>query len=157
RRYCYLMDGLTHGSSPGEPVRAGAGDIFLGLDLSSRILPRHPRQIQSWRKRGVRICIFVYDLLPISNPDWFNATQVASFVRWLRFVARHADHALCISQTVSANFAKWLEQESPARRDPIRISTVPLGGDLRRSRPSAGIKFTEADAFKSLLGRDYVL
>lgn len=159
RRYRYLEAGVGKGDPLriGQSIAAGVDDIFLGLDLSSRILPRHSRQIKAWRKRGTRICIVVYDLLPVQNPEWFGADQGEIFARWLHFIRRYADQALCISRTVAEDLAMWLKQQQVGQTAVIDICDFPLGGDLRRSRPTEGMTDADAAALKSLIGRKFIL
>jgi glycosyltransferase involved in cell wall biosynthesis len=142
----------------GGRISITRGDIFLGLDLSSRILPRHHRQVRAWRRKGVQISIVVYDLLPARNPEWFNDRQALYFTKWLRFVGLHADQALCISRSVAQDLRAWLQQEGgAASRNDIEICAFPLGGDLRRSRPSHGINEAEVAVLGRLEGRKFVL
>lgn len=157
RRYRHLIDEGDDAFRTGEAIKVGVGDIFLGLDLSSRILPRHGRQIRSWQKKGVIIYVFIYDLLPAYNAEWFGAPQVKAFIHWLRFIGRHADQVLCISQTVAQDFRTWLEQHHIKRSNPIEINVVPLGGDLHISRPTTGITASEAEALNRLVAQDFIL
>lgn len=163
RGYRFLV-----GGAPGETprpiatrrVQAGEGDIFLGLDLCSRILPRHERQLRRWRSRGVKIAIVVYDLLPARHPGWFGEQQAAYFVRWLHVIRRNADQALCISTTVAKDLAAWLQEQDTSRDqclDKIAITSFPLGGDLRYARPSGGIGPGEAATLARLAGQRFIL
>lgn len=144
--YCYLEpdsgnEGRLHMAGR---IKPGFGDIFLGLDLSSRILPRHERQVKAWRKKGARICIVVYDLLPARHPQWFGYDPAKHFVQWLHFIGRYADQALCISRTVAQDLDLWLRQAQIKRSGTIDIHAFPLGGDLHKSRPTQGM--TDGDA-----------
>jgi glycosyltransferase involved in cell wall biosynthesis len=114
----------------GGIVSPRTGDIFLGLDLASRILPRQSRRIQAWRNRGVHIACIIYDLLPISHPQWFNSGHAAAFERWLLFIKDHCDHAICISRTVQSELVYWLEAHAPDRLSHMKIATIKLGGDF---------------------------
>lgn len=159
RRYRYLEqeEGGSSRLQIGGRINARAGDVFLGLDLSSRILPRHERQIKSWRNKGVRISIVIYDLLPAQHPEWFGEEQSAIFVRWLDFVGRHADQALCISRTVSQDLDDWLRRGEGARFDAVDIHAFPLGGDLRKSRPTEGMSHADTQMLAILDGKRFVL
>lgn len=41
-------------------VTAGAGDIFLGLDLAAHLLPRHRSQVLGWKRAGAKAHVLVY-------------------------------------------------------------------------------------------------
>jgi len=141
-----------------KKIKVGSGDVFLGLDLSSRILPRHIRQIKSWKRLGVKISIVVYDLLPISNPEWFNEKQVKPFKKWLVTVANFADQVLCISQTVAKNFEQWLLENGLAReKHPLDVAVIPLGAGIRQSGSSTGIAAREAHHIDNLIDKRFVL
>lgn len=128
------------------------GDVFLGLDLSSRILPRQSRQIVRWRRTGVHIAMVVYDLLPIINPEWFEKKQVRAFRKWLRFLGKYCDSAICISQHVKDSLEGWLLANDCSRRDMIQCSVIPLGGDIPSSERSSGISDEDRSAL-TILGR----
>ncbi|MPT49032.1 MAG: glycosyltransferase family 1 protein [Sphingobium sp.] len=159
RRYRYLdlCDRENLRFRPGGRVKIGAGDIFLGLDLSSRILPKHKHQVMAWRKRGVRICVVIYDLLPVEHPEWFGNNHSTQFENWLRFIGHYVDMALCISQSVEESLKKWLKQEQISRADAIDIRNFPLGGDLSKSQPSIGITEDNELALELLKSHRYVL
>jgi glycosyltransferase involved in cell wall biosynthesis len=92
-------------------VRVEPGDIFLGLDLASRILPRHRLQLLRWRANGARICIVMHDLLPLFRPGWFTRRNARAYASWIRAVAVHADSVVCVSQSVAAQFSTWLADQ----------------------------------------------
>lgn len=124
----------------GEPIAVGPGDVFLGLDLSARLLARHEPQLRQWRRRGVSICPVVYDLLPLTHPAWFNRRTVRYFRRWLATLRRSADRLLCISEEVAAEVTThWLRPGWFGRggRRPD-VLTFPLGWDIEGSIPSPG-------------------
>lgn len=112
------------GARDGEPVRVASGDLFLGLDLASRIAPSRQRDFLHWRASGVRFAFIVYDMLPALHPQWFTRRAVRSFDAWLTTLIIHADALFCISASVA-------EQT----RQRIGISSLPvwwfhLGVDL---------------------------
>jgi glycosyltransferase involved in cell wall biosynthesis len=119
------------------PVEAGDGDIFLGLDLSSSILPKHERTLARWKERGVALNFYLYDLLPVTGAKWFTWKARRAFSRWLRLIHRRADKVITISRHVGAEFLRWGQGRRPARQVPT--ATVYLGGDLAGSQPSLGM------------------
>nr|WP_244106364.1 glycosyltransferase family 1 protein [Paraburkholderia phenazinium] len=106
QRYRYAnsyVASLTSSGPPGEDeyVQVSNGDIFVGLDLTSRILPRRQFELLQWQATGVRCAFVVYDLLPLLHPHWFTQRGRRSFVHWLSTLAIHADALFCISNSVS--------------------------------------------------------
>lgn len=115
------------------------GDIFLGLDLSAHIIPRHLAQFLVWKKRGLQVAFVVYDLLPLHHPEWFSAKLVRAFRRWSRSVAILADSVFCISQPVREDFQTLIcgRYRMPAETIPAHV--FPMGGNIKASRPSTGL------------------
>lgn len=121
-------------SSNGDVVQAAAGDVFLGLDLTSRILPRRQNELLRWRQQGVKLVVVVYDLLPVLHPDWFTPLAHKAFPRWLATLAVHADALFCISASVAKQMDDWLHQQY--RMQPAALPTCwfHLGADLAASQ-----------------------
>lgn len=110
------------------PINPHPGDRFLGLDLLRDRAIDAGAAWRDLRARGVRISVVVYDLLPLSNPEWFPEGMSARFDAWLTQVLEVADQALCISRTVAAA----LRERSVLRvgqRHPV-IRSFELGADL---------------------------
>ena len=154
--YRYLEGGYGKDARRRKVVRARQGDIFLGLDLSSRILPANRRQLQRWKTSGAHICVFLYDLLPVKHPEWFGDPQVAAFQDWLNCIALLSDQVICISNAVAEEFAMWLRHYQLDYKN-IEIDTIKLGGDLKTSKPSSGISLNEIAALQHLEKLDFVL
>lgn len=118
------------------------GDVFLGLDLSTRVMPRNASQLRQWRSRGVLLSFVTYDLLPVLHPDWFKDKSVRYFRGWLDFVTREADCLACISKAVADDMAHWIDgHDLPA---PV-IAPIRLGAAIGSSRPSVGMPSNSAD------------
>ena len=128
---------LPWGNARPAPRR---GDVFLGLDLSTKIVTYNAVQLRDWRQRGVSLAFLVYDLLPLLRSEWFTKETSEHFENWLRLISREADLLVCISRTVADELADWLR----ARNTPApRIGSIRLGASIAGSRPSRGLP-TEA-------------
>ena len=139
RGYCYApADFLERRQRLGsEPVTAGPKDIFLGLDLAAHLLPRYSRQLRGWRASGAKIHIVVYDLLPLTRPEWFSKKTSKLFRRWFDVVRGDTDRALCISDQVSRELCQELAARGAIDRP--AVGRLYLGGDISASVPSQGI------------------
>jgi glycosyltransferase involved in cell wall biosynthesis len=93
-------------------VQAKSGDIFLGLDLTSRVMPRHQLQLLRWRAAGVRLCVVMHDLLPLRRPAWFTRRNARAYRAWIRTVAVHADLVVCVSRSVAEQLKAWLADQA---------------------------------------------
>ncbi|MCI4588661.1 glycosyltransferase family 4 protein [Sphingobium sp. BYY-5] len=138
-------------------LRAGAGDIFLGLDLAAHRLSRHEGQIARWRRQGASIHILVYDLLPLQHPEWFPASTGRNFRKWIKILARHADSAICISRQVAADFDEWLAATGARRRAKIALPVIPLSGAVDATRPTRGVGDKGHEVIASVERRPTVL
>lgn len=115
------------------------GDIFLGLDLSAHIVPRHQRQMASWKSRGLMLAFVIYDLLPLHHPHWFSAKLVRAFRRWIKSVAILADQVFCISPPVKQDFENLMQTRYGLQPETIPAHVFPMGADIQASQPSTGL------------------
>ncbi|WP_238812280.1 glycosyltransferase family 4 protein [Paraburkholderia sp. SG-MS1] len=113
-----------------ESVQVFNGDIFLGLDLTSRIVPRRQCDLFKWRAKGVRCAFVVYDLLPLLHQHWFTPRAARSFRHWLSTLAIHADALLCISSSVSEQMQHCLTQRFRLTDERPATGWFHLGADL---------------------------
>jgi glycosyltransferase involved in cell wall biosynthesis len=159
--YCYAPADFLENDQPppaASPLVApGSGDLFLGLDLSARALPRHKRQIDAWKAAGMTVHIMVYDLLPVSGMGWFPAKVERRFSHWLDFVATRGDQALCISRHVADELRAWLIEHHPGHANRIQIDCVPLGGDIAQSLPTSGLPADIDDIAQDMRARPTIL
>jgi glycosyltransferase involved in cell wall biosynthesis len=143
--YRYLPENFSFGGPPTdlaacERVEARNGDVFLGLDLASMVMPHHEQQLAAWRARGLLLHIFLFDMLPLLHGEWFRPAARRNFGRWIRLVERQADSVICQCETVAEQFAGWNQRWwPPFGRGHPRIITIPLSGDLSGTRPSRGL------------------
>ncbi|WP_412526684.1 glycosyltransferase family 4 protein [Burkholderia lata] len=132
----------------GAPVHVANGDIFLGLDLTSRILPRRQRDLLAWRRKGVRCAFIVYDLLPLQNRSWFTPRAHRSFRHWLSTIAIHADELWCISRTVASDVGALMHQRFGFARTEIPVRWFELGADrLDRAHVDESVSVTGSARF----------
>ncbi len=115
------------------------GDVFLGLDLSAHIIPRHHAQFLAWKKRGLTVAFVVYDLLPLHYPEWFSAKLVRAFRRWTKSLAILADSVFCISQPVRDDFENLMASRYHLSAGAIPAHVFPMGGNINASQPSTGV------------------
>ncbi len=152
---CLQADVSQRVTAPEVVVKPG--DIFLGLDLAAHVLPRHQGQLLRWKRSGARICIVVYDLLPILYPQWFKPVRQKTFCRWLRTLAIYADDLICISKTVQGDLFHQLTSRYGMLDGLPRLHTIPLGADLESTMPSSGCTAGEREMFRQVQKREFVL
>ena len=84
-----------------------ASDWLLGAG-TAWWLPGHAARIMALKDRsGLRYASFVYDLLPLQVPEHCEELLVRSFAQHFATLCLLADHAVCISESVRADFQAW--------------------------------------------------
>jgi glycosyltransferase involved in cell wall biosynthesis len=81
-----------------EPFEARAADQLILLDSSWH--EAHFGQIEQLKRQGVGIVAVLYDLIPLSRPEFFDARLGAVFSTWFDWVAHTADGYMAISRSV---------------------------------------------------------
>lgn len=135
---CAARFGIELPHAAEAEVTVDEGDMFLGLDLCSRIAPRRRSQYLDWQARGVQFAFIVYDLLPALHPDWFTPKGRKSFRHWLTTIAIHADMLVCISQAVASDLERWLTDKLALADAGPTIRWFHLGADLAPEEHSVG-------------------
>lgn len=120
-----------------------AGDVFLGLDFSPQLLPATKQVIARWKGLGIPIYLVVYDLLPLTNPQWFTRRGARNYRRWLSFLQVYCDGALCISEDVAKALKAALDRRRISRfwqRSRQRnIYVIRLGTEFQVSRGGSSV------------------
>lgn len=82
------------------PLQVQAGDQLVLLDSSwhDDIFPLAERL----KRQGVGIVSVIYDLIPLTHPQFCDAGLVKVFDRWFDWIAATADGFMAISKTISA-------------------------------------------------------
>jgi alpha-1,2-rhamnosyltransferase len=81
------------------PLEAQAGDQLILLDSSwhDDFFPL----AEGLKRQGVGIVSVIYDLIPLTHPQFCDAGLVKVFDRWFDWIAETADGFMAISQTIS--------------------------------------------------------
>ena len=130
--YCNFLNNNTRNQPDleGQPVNPVTGDVFVGLDLSAHLFPSIEPELLRWRLAGVQICFVVYDILPLFQPQWFEAYLPSAFESWMQGLARHAERLVCISRSVAHDVHRWLLEHTPSNTVLPAINHFHLGSDL---------------------------
>ncbi|KAA6232247.1 glycosyltransferase [Chlorobium phaeovibrioides] len=142
RRYTLGLLDCIEGALDDELVNPENGDILLMLDLSGDMLVQAATTglFAGYRYQGVAVYSVVYDLLPVLMPEVFPAGADRGHAQWLQTVSTF-DGAICISDTVAADFAAWqaaVGLNSGGRRL-FHLNWFHLGADVGNSVPSHGM------------------
>jgi len=153
RSYTLRLLGRAELQLADDPVEAGDGDVFLGLDLAHDAIINNVQTIMHWRNRGVKIVFIVHDLLPALRPDWFPPEVGVLHQRWLTIIASLSDALVCISRSVVEDLRRWLDSHHPVRHRPLALHWSWSGADIESSLPSAGLPADAEEALSKLRAR----
>jgi len=107
------------------------GDIFLGLDLMSSIADAEKEELFSkWKKIGVKINFVVYDILPISNPEWWPSGGDIVHTKWLKTILKVSDKIICISKAVVDDIQLFVSQNNIEVSNTLEYECFHLGADI---------------------------
>lgn len=80
-------------------------------------------------RRHINIGVCAYDLLPISNPEWFSLIVSKEHENWARNLLQVTD-VLCISKTVSSEVSDYLRSVGGDQLNMPAIHSFRLGADI---------------------------
>lgn len=139
RRFSLDFMGWPPAELEDELIDYAPGDVFFGLDMQPQIQVAQQAFYQKLRRHGVTVKFLLYDLLPITMPQFFPSGNEESFVRWLRMITA-TDGVICISRTVADELRSWVEADhSSGCERPLKIDWFHLGADIDNSSPSKGM------------------
>lgn len=136
---------IEHKLLSGTDIQVNCGDIFIGLDLATSILPRYKSQLEKWKIQGMKIHIFIFDLLPMSHPKWFRIATSIKFNNWLRTITVLADSVICISESVKNEYEHWTKKKYNLNENQIKKHVIPMAYDISGSFPSTGLPKNSED------------
>ena len=90
------------------PLQVQDGDQLLLLDSSWHA--DFFELAERLKRRGVGIVSVIYDLIPLTHPQFCDAGLVKVFDRWFDWIAQTADGFMAISQTISEQVERELQR-----------------------------------------------
>lgn len=117
------IDGRIAASTESAACRLGPGDVVVLLDAFWGGSDA-PAAAKAARRAGAKIVAVVYDMIPVTHPQFMEAATTAVFGRRVRRVLKRADGVLTISQACTASVRAFFGDHTP----PVRHFY--LGGDF---------------------------
>ncbi|MBV8379015.1 MAG: glycosyltransferase family 4 protein, partial [Verrucomicrobia bacterium] len=136
-----------------DGVEASHEDIFLALEWGADVIPSMKPWFLKKRQHGVQIVFLVYDMLPVTHPEFFQPEIAPLALAWIRTVTEIADRVACISRTVADELYQWLTEERPPRVEPLSVGYFHLGADLQASLPTKGLPNNAQEVLAKLRDR----
>jgi glycosyltransferase involved in cell wall biosynthesis len=142
---------LDLGAQP--PTSYWAGDVYLALDLNMHLVSVMHGIHEFMRSRGVSLNFIVYDLLLISNPEWWHPPNPQLYLKWLNSICSLADNLICISDSVRKELDLWIEQNQAFQVTGLpKLKYFHLGADIESSEPSVGMPKDSVSILEQLHG-----
>lgn len=118
----FAYSGLAKDLPPAD-IRAGdvviAGDAGWGYDVWACV--------EQARRRGARIVTIVYDVIPLTDPQYCSAAHRLLFETWLPDALRFSDAIVCISEATRAELVRYCDANHLACPP---TASFRLGGEL---------------------------
>lgn len=113
-----------------SPVTFIKGDIFFELDLNYILFTNYKHYFKRLRKHGVKISIFIHDLIPIRYPDFFDLGTYRVQLRWMKVCLRF-DQIIANSKSTLDDVKAFIKETSYLKRNRhIQLNYSLLGCDF---------------------------
>lgn len=119
-----------------------ADAVFFDIDSAWNMPMQRGWLFPKLKARGVTVVPHLYDLIPVTEPQYFHAQTMRQFLSWVTAVLQYADHIICNAEATKAalhTLCETLDMKAPA------CTVVPLGADFAKKSADA------ADADTALL------
>jgi len=123
----------------------GYGDILYIPDLSpSSTIAAHAEGLfHKIKAVGTSIETILYDLLPLTHPEFFPPDADVSFLAWLNAVSDFSDRLNCISKATENDFKQWHTTYYKTKSIP-KTTVLHLGANFQDKEPLNQTPATEA-------------
>lgn len=132
-RLAGLFGRPNRAAEPGSPpltLPVATGDILLLADTTWSRTNVWPG-VAEFRRRGGRVAMVVYDLIPISHPQYYNRAAVNAYNRWICGSLPFVDFYACISRFTERELLAHLKGlGADDGRTPPYTGYFHLGSDL---------------------------
>ena len=116
------------------PEDIPSGAVFFDIDSAGN-MPMH----RGWlfpilKAHGVTVVPHLYDLIPVTDPQYFHEQTMRQFLSWVTAVLQYADHIICNAEATKSalhTLCETLDIGAPA------CSVVPLGADFAKKAAAA--------------------
>lgn len=111
-------------------------DVIFMLDSSWVEFRKYADYIfPSFKRQGGTVITCLYDLIPISHPQFCDQQLTRAFTRWMPLMISHSDAVLCISNATATAFRDYLSARQLSFKGPIE--SFHLGADFHHDRDLA--------------------
>ncbi|EXF91730.1 glycosyl transferase [Pseudomonas fluorescens HK44] len=122
-----------------SPLQHQPGDQLVLLDSSwhTDFFPF----AEQLKREGVGIVSVVYDLIPLTHPQFYDTRLVQIFNQWFDWISQTADGYVAISSTVRDQVREELHRRvGPAKAETLWFDYFHLGSELDLSEATAAVE-----------------
>lgn len=145
-----LIDAINQYQLPKRcsPLQHQPGDQLVLLDSSwhSDFFPF----AEQLKREGVGIVSVIYDLIPLTHPQFYDTRLVQTFNEWFNWITQTADGYVAISAMVRDQVREELQRRlGPAKADTLWFDYFHLGSELDLSEACAAVEPRLTHVFKT--------
>ena len=135
--HLYRWSSLLSRTMRGKPLIPSRNDILL---LPDAYWTRRDiwDTVQTYRREGTFVATVVYDLIPLTHPEYVGKRRSEKFKRYLDQVVQHSDLIVAISKTVRDEVAAAIESRPDRNACCKDIRSFTLGAELTLPQESQG-------------------
>lgn len=127
-----LKSSIARCRKQARPVRPGPGHTLVVLG-AFWALGNAPMRYLAAKRRGARVCVYLYDLIPVTHPQFCEMELSLHFGVGLGQICAMADGILTISEDTAHRVRSLLADKGIA---PIPVQAIPLAHTLQRLPPA---------------------
>ncbi|KJZ36616.1 MULTISPECIES: glycosyltransferase family 1 protein [Pseudomonas] len=145
-----VIEGINQYQLPKRctPLQHQPGDQLVLLDSSwhTDFFPF----AEQLKREGVGIVSVIYDLIPVTHPQFYDARLVQVFNEWFDWISKTADGYVAISATVRDQVREELQRRlGPAKASELWFDYFHLGSELDLSEATAAVEPRLTRLFKT--------
>ena len=107
-----------------------AGDsVFLDLDASWKAAERRNFLYQKLKKRNIKICTYVYDIIPVTHPQFASEENLVYFPQYIGAVLLFSD-VIMTSAAYTVGEMKKMKDRIGIPNNGTKFEVIPLGSDF---------------------------
>lgn len=137
--YCNnLVDKLLSPSAKRESaITLESGDILLLIDTTW--LNNNYAQLKSLKEKDVKIVALLYDIIPISHPEFCTVDLTLSLEEWYKKATPYIESFIAISSTVRDQTYSYIRESLDPTIKKEKFDYFYLGADLKASYDEAAV------------------
>ena len=140
------MAGCSPLTQRAVPLVAESGDHLVLLDSTWQ--ERYFDQLEGLKAKGLKVTAVIYDVIPLTRPEFFQDRLRDTYKKWFAWVAQHADGFACISRAVCDEVrAVVADQAGRERSESCSYSYFHLGSELDLRQGDGNPQSELADIF----------